>query len=231
MTANRYHRHLHLILMLAIFLILLMLPFLKNDEPGRLLLSLLFLVIILGALRVLAARRHIFWLGIILGVGASVGGPLLMFFSTLSPGVSIALRYACWVAYLSFFILVIYVLLSSLFTGYRVTGDKIYAAISGYLLLGIFWALVYALTEEIDPASFGRVMPQWGGSFSDLIYFSFTTLTTLGYGDLVPQTAVAQTFSYLEAVSGQLFVAILIARLVGMNIAQMSHDRHTGENE
>ncbi|MCX6357447.1 MAG: ion channel, partial [Candidatus Aureabacteria bacterium] len=114
---------------------------------------------------------------------------------------------------------------------HRMDSDKIYAAISCYLLLGIFWALIYALTEEIDPTSFGRVMPQWGGSFSDLIYFSFCTLTTLGYGDLVPHTAVTQTLSYLEAVSGQLFVAILIARLVGLNIAQMAHDRRTGENE
>lgn len=134
------------------------------------------------------------------------------------------MRYICWGGYLAFFIIVMYVLIKSIFSGYRVTGDKIFAAISCYLLLGLFWALVYGILENIDPTAFGRVMPQWGGSFSDLIYFSFTTLTTMGYGDITPQTAAAQTLAYFEAISGQLFVAILIARLVGMNIAQMRHD-------
>jgi hypothetical protein len=225
MARKKYHRHLYLTLMLAIFLILLLQPFLKNDEMGRFALGILFFIVILGALKVLASSRRIFWIGAILGIISGVGGTMLPFLTHVSHTTWSTVKYVCFGAYLTFFILVIYVLLRSIFTGYRITGDKIYAAISGYLLLGILWGLFYALAEDLDPTAFGRVMPQWGGSFGELLYFSFTTLTTMGYGDITPQTAVAQTLCYMEAVAGQLFVAILIARLVGMEIAQMEHDR------
>ncbi|MCX6340666.1 MAG: potassium channel family protein [Candidatus Aureabacteria bacterium] len=227
----KYHRHLYVTLMLAIIMILIMVPFLRNDERGRFFLSLLLLLVILGALKILASSRRIFWVGVILGLGAGLCGPLLPLMTNLSPAAWSAVKYSLMGAYVAFFTLVIYVLLKSIFTGCRVTGDKIYAAISGYLLLGIFWALIYAIAEDLDPTSFGRVMPQWGGSFSELLYFSFTTLTTLGYGDIGPQTALSQTLSYMEAISGQLFVAILIARLVGMNIAQMTHTPPPAQEE
>lgn len=223
MSPQRYHKHIYQILLVAICIILVLTPFLKDDNRGRLFLSLLLLLVVLGAMSVLATSRHVFVAGLALGLFAGFGAPALHFMGAVTPALHGVIRYSLWGAYLSFFALVMFVLLKSIFTDYRVTGDKIYAAISCYLILGIFWALIYAVIEDIDPTAFGRVMPQWGGSFSELIYYSFTTLTTLGYGDITPETAVAQTFSYLEAISGQLFVTILIARLVGMNIAQMAH--------
>jgi len=107
-------------------------------------------------------------------------------------------------------------LLRRLFRTERVTADTLTSAISGYFLLGILWAFVYALLLQLDPGAFHGVQ---GARTAGLFYFSFVTLTTLGYGDITPVTDTAQTVTVLEAVVGQLYLAITIARLVGMHIA------------
>jgi hypothetical protein len=226
-----YHRHLYLSLMIAILLILILFPFLKDDRSGRLAISILFLVVMLHTLKVLAPRQHVFWAGVTLAAMAIAGLPFFTLLVKLPAAAHRSIIHACMGTYTVFLALVIVVLVRSIFSGYRMTSDKIYAAISSYLLIGIFWAMIYITIEDFDPAAFGRVMPLWGGSASEMIYFSFITLSTVGFGDLVPQTALAQTASYLEAVMGQLFVAILIARLVGLNIAHTARDYQDGRNE
>ena len=102
----------------------------------------------------------------------------------------------------------------------RVTSDKICGAISAYFLIGIIWALVYGLFYVVDPNSFSipdRLLTDqaWG---LWTMYFSFVSLTTLGYGDITPLTPAAQTYAYLEAACGQIFLTVLIARLVALHI-------------
>jgi len=65
--------------------------------------------------------------------------------------------------------------------------------------------------------------------FSHFVYYSYTTLTTLGYGDILPLTSPARTFSYMEAICGQIFLVVLVARLVGLHIAQSSRGIHPAE--
>ncbi len=86
------------------------------------------------------------------------------------------------------------------------------------------WAFVFSVLESIHPGSFavGEVQIEAGRSL--FIYYSFVTITTLGYGDITPITATANSFSFLEAVTGQIYLVVLVARLVGMHIAQ-SMDR------
>lgn len=225
------HRNLYLWLLIILAAILVVFPFLKYDETGRLLLTLLFLLVMLYALRILAEKRRVFWAGVTLVCAALCSVPLLHMGMGLPPAATSAVLYTCGACYIAFFILVMATLLMNIFSGHRVTSDKIYAAISCYLLLGMFWAIVFMMIENIDPAAFGRVMPLWGGSAAEIVYFSFCTLTTLGYGDITPQTTVAQTACYLEAVMGQLYVAILIARLVGLNIVHTSRSDEEGKNE
>jgi voltage-gated potassium channel len=87
------------------------------------------------------------------------------------------------------------------------------AALSAYLLVGVFFGSFYWLLEQIRPGSF-----TFAGDFSPNsgIYFSFVTLATLGYGDIVPRTDVARGLAIVEGVGGQLFLAVLIARLVSV---------------
>lgn len=108
-----------------------------------------------------------------------------------------------------------------------VTGDTIIGAICVYLLLAVLFAMSYTLAELLQPGSF--VTDGDGASLdaslyravpSALMYFSITTLTTLGLGDVRPAGSVAQTLVSFEALSGQLYLAVLIARLVGLHASR-----------
>ena len=90
-----------------------------------------------------------------------------------------------------------------------------YAALDAYVFVGIFAGLLHHLIEQTWPGSYvssGAVIPDF--SFTTAIYFSFVTLATIGYGDIVPQTDIARGVTVVEAVVGQLYLAVLIARLV-----------------
>ncbi len=110
-----------------------------------------------------------------------------------------------------------------------VTMDLIYGSACVYFLIGFFWSVGYGIIELLIPGSFsvsGQLLNRadyashYGFLNDNLSYFSFVTLTTLGYGDVVPVTGPAKTFSTLEAIMGQLYIALLIGRLVGLHTAQ-----------
>jgi hypothetical protein len=104
----------------------------------------------------------------------------------------------------------------------RVTWDKIYGAICAYLLLGYAWTFAYSLIEELQPGSFVSTISTMPtdlvGRVMQLRYFSFVTLATVGYGDIVPHTPAARTMALLEAMLGQFYLVALIGRLVGLHI-------------
>ncbi len=98
-----------------------------------------------------------------------------------------------------------------------VTGHRIRGAVAGYLLLVIIFSVAYSLIDFVNPDSFKyAVSPENAHPYfvRDFLYFSVVTLTTLGYGDIVPVNPVARTIAMVEALTGQLYLAILIARLV-----------------
>ncbi len=101
-----------------------------------------------------------------------------------------------------------------------VTREVVYAAMLVYFLLAQLWAMVYTFLDRIDPASFNLAGGQ--GDFLIFEYYSFVTLTTLGYGDITPLTKVAKAFSVLEAVVGQLYLVVVVAWFVGMLVARRS---------
>jgi len=96
----------------------------------------------------------------------------------------------------------------------EVTADMIMAGASEYVLIGVLWASLYSLIETIYPGSFslaGAKMDRSG-----FLYFSFVTLTTTGYGDVLPVSVQARSLAILETITGQLFIAITVARLVSL---------------
>ncbi len=95
----------------------------------------------------------------------------------------------------------------------QVDAEHLYAALSAYLLAGIYLGLSYWVLEQMKPGTFS-----FTGQFSQAsaIYFSFVTLATLGYGDIVPRADVARGIAIVEGVGGQLFLAVLVARLVSL---------------
>ena len=99
---------------------------------------------------------------------------------------------------------------------------RVRGSIAVYLLLGILWAISYDLIELLQPGAFSMRAQTGGADLQQLGYLSFTTLTTLGLGDILPLTPLARSLVMLEALVGQLFPVILIARLVAMQIEYQS---------
>ena len=118
-----------------------------------------------------------------------------------------------------FLVLTLVSLLRAVVRAERVTHDTIYGALSVYLLMAIAWAAAYLLLVTIHPGAIvmdAARHPNHGMDWSDCVFYSFVTLTSQGYGDIVPMTAQARSLSILEAVSGTMYVAVLVARLVGL---------------
>lgn len=117
-----------------------------------------------------------------------------------------------------------------LFTG-EIDGNKILGAICLYLLLGLIWAVTYTLLQLEFPSSF-QVMSeqiQWFTLFPDFVYFSFVTITTLGFGDISPTLPVARFLVYLEAIIGQFYLAILVASLIGSRLSTLPKNDKNNE--
>ena len=112
------------------------------------------------------------------------------------------------------------IIVHHLFTEDKITGDMIMGAICAYFLMGLVWSFAYSTLEFFQPGSFQ--MPQGTINQATFTYYSYVTLTTLGYGDITPISTPARSLALLEAMMGQLYLAVLIARLVGIHIAQSS---------
>ncbi len=112
-----------------------------------------------------------------------------------------------------------------LFSG-RIDGNKIVGAICIYLLMGLIWALLYLFIAQTIPGAFnGLEQLLWYDNFANVAYFSFVTLTTLGYGDISPAIPIARFLVYMEAIVGVFYMAILVASLIGIRVSALHSDQ------
>jgi hypothetical protein len=128
------------------------------------------------------------------------------------------------VAFLGYAIVLI---LRHVFRSPRVTGSTIFAAVSVYLLLALTWALVFLGLEIVEPGSFkspGEAL-QITQSGLRFVYFSFVTLTTVGYGDFTPNSSLAGGIAVIESVVGQIYLVVQVAWLVGMHVSEAAMKR------
>ena len=168
-------------------------------------LSLIFAIIFMVA----DSRLHLMT-GLILGIPAS----LLLIFSERNGYTTIT-----WIAYSLILFLYLHVLrlmMMQIFQTKKITLETIALAMCTYVLLGNLWTILYIPVAAFSPGAF--VLNTAAGAapiFDQLSYFSFVTLTTLGYGDVLPVAPLARSLAVLEALTGTLFLAVLISRLVG----------------
>jgi len=127
---------------------------------------------------------------------------------------------------LSFFIWMTWLAIRQvLFTG-SITSNDIVGAICIYMLMGLIWAILYLLLAQIIPGAFnGLPQAPWLENFSAAIYFSFVTITTLGYGDISPAIPLARVLVVMEAIVGVFYMAILVASLIGVRMSIRDAER------
>jgi hypothetical protein len=211
------------ILLIAILSFLIVPPFFINYEPTGIIAS-TFLSLLLMSVLYVFPRRSEFALACILAVPALFGRWLTLEFNRNQ--ILMVVVVFSWIIFLA---LTVIVVLRQVLTTTRVTNDTISGAVCGYLLLGLVFAFMYALVGLAYPGSFlfdGKIAVPDGSrlfyqhEISNLIYYSFVTLATLGYGDIAPVSAPARMIAVLEAISGQFYVAILIARLVSIRYSR-----------
>ncbi len=208
-----------------------------GDESLTAFLLLLFIAIFLGpfvdSLQVRLLTSLLFSLVMIAGVVSMSQHAAIRFAAGMVACIAITLRWLKHVmptptimklgtiAVLIFMIILTGVTLAKVFSKGRVTSHKIMGAIAVYLLFGLTWSLLYGLLDQLLPNAFS--LPPIGDNFiperqETLTYFSFVTLTTMGYGDIIPTHAITRMFVVVEGLCGQLYPATLLARLVSLEL-------------
>jgi hypothetical protein len=120
---------------------------------------------------------------------------------------------------LAFFIFTAYQAARQVLFSGSIDGNKIIGSICIYLLLGLIWAILYLLIAEAVPGAFNGIDSiVWYKNFSKIVYFSFVSLASLGYGEITPVFPIARFLAYMEAIIGQFYMAILVASLIGIRI-------------
>ncbi len=209
-----------------LFLYLVLSPFLKNLPFTSLLFQLLFTAVLLSAIYTIQKKNHLSSRGALVLLLPLIALLWLHAFKVLSISpVVINILIALYLG------LIVYTFGRYIFTAHRVDSELLAAALCLYFLLGLLWGAILLLLEEMVPGSFaGSGLLQatdFTSRFLNFNYLSFVTLTTLGYGDITPRTPGAMAFCQVEAILGQFFTAVLVARLVGIQVAQELGGGHT----
>ncbi|WP_294958033.1 potassium channel family protein [Sulfurovum sp.] len=112
-----------------------------------------------------------------------------------------------------------------LFVG-DIDSNKIIGSMTLYLLLGLIWAMIYLIILTLDPHAFSGIEPgNWQHIFARVAYYSFVTLTTLGYGDILPTNHIAEFFVSMEAVFGVFYMAIIVSSLISLRLAAIQEKK------
>ncbi|MDA1194995.1 MAG: potassium channel family protein [Planctomycetota bacterium] len=220
-----------LFLLGAILVNLLTMPLLslRSDRFGWLVV-LLFMLLVVTAFRATAASRRMRRVLGALGGVALLAAWVRYGLAEQAPrwGYSELVDCIRHAAAIGFAGITVWLLVARALARGRVTADRVQVAICAYLLMGWMWAEGYGLLTALH----GPVLSsQPGADFNDLVYFSYVTLTTLGYGDVAPVHPAAKVVAYLEAVTGVIFLATLVARLVALQIVHESSEPYDDDNE
>ncbi|MGH8702590.1 MAG: potassium channel family protein [Burkholderiales bacterium] len=194
----------------ALLVLIVMVPFVEDTERGRIALNAINIFVLFAAAVAVSNSPVCFTLAMLLGVSSIAC--LVASFAFWEPQLLLLSRgFGA-----AFYFLTVSYLLAYVLRREVLTLDKLYGAASAFLMLGVLWAYFYTIVLHFHPGSLAA-----GGApidtpkISEMLYFSFTVLTSTGFGDITPVHPVARMLCVLQQVAGVLFIAILIARLAG----------------
>jgi voltage-gated potassium channel len=218
-------RHRYTVLLIFIAILLSVLPFIGGDELAIFATKLVLTVILLFGIYAGGRRRRDLIVGGALGIPILVGRWLPQYSTDVRVYIAIDILTAVFLVYITVMIL------TQVLSARRVTLDTIAGAMCAYFLIGLSWAFVYTVMFAINPhtfqfaASFARIFEEHQRpQLMNFAYYSYATLTTTGFGDITPASGAARAISVLEAIVGQFFIAVLIARLVSLEIVHSARD-------
>ncbi len=134
----------------------------------------------------------------------------------------------------AFYVFVLSVIVSHVFSARRIRKDDVVGAFSGYILIALFWGRLYALAWMLVPGSFNISsnidweLKSWNTLHALFDYFSFTTITSIGYGDITTIGPISDTLVWLEVMCGQFYMAVVVASIVGMKVAEALSSPQSG---
>jgi hypothetical protein len=217
----RFRRFSAVQLLIALGLFFIWAPFVEEIKGGDLIVSLLLSLVLVAGVLAVADRKYVLVIALVLAIPAIAGRWINHFRPVLVPSPVFL------VAGLLLITFVVARLLRFILRAPVVTVEVLSASISAYLMLGLMWTIAYWLVDQLTP----------GGAFSyntnagthsmngfTGFYFSFITLSTVGYGDITPVSRIARWLAAMEAMTGLLYVAVLIARLVSLYSSPKSDD-------
>jgi len=196
--------------LIAIVVLFVSTPFIEPLRSGPLIESILFTVVLISGVLAIADRRSAVIIATVLATASLAG----RWFSHLRPDQMPSELFL--IGGILFVLFVVINLLRFVLTASEVDTEVLCASISAYLLLGLLWTFAYWLVAELIPNAFAFSGDDKSLAGFDGFYFSFITMSTVGYGDITPVAKVARMLAAMEAMTGLLYVAVLIARLVAL---------------
>jgi hypothetical protein len=210
-------------LLLVLVALVVVYPLLRGTTDERAVFHLFLTAVFLAAIRAIIADRSLRLFALLLGVPTVAG----LWTGYALPGLArIPLAVGFHLFALLFFTFTVGVILREVYREKTVSADAVSGAFCGYLLTGLAFSHVYCVVESLHPGSF-RGNEALAGLLRDereqhflLTYFSFLTLTTVGYGDITPASDAARGLAVVEAIVGQFYIAVLVAELIGKRVSQ-----------
>ena len=208
-------------LLIALALLFVSFPFVEEIKGGDIIVSILLSLVLISAVLAVSNRRSTLVVAVLLATPAIIGRWIDHFRPHLVPPAVFLIAGLVLVAF------VVINLLRFVLRAPSVSIEVLCASVSAYLMLGLAWTMAYWLVDQLTPGgafSFNtNAGPQSMNGFTGF-YFSFITLSTVGYGDITPVSRIARWLAAMEAMTGLLYVAVLIARLVSLYSTPKSHD-------
>lgn len=204
-----------MLLLLSLLAAILLTPVLNQDNWRRLVLAAVtFIPVVISIVRLSQIKGWV-WPSVLLAFGNMV---FVVAGNTFPSRTLTAIR---WAFLAAFFALTAAGLFSHLRNSRSVARAQLYTAVNIYLLLGLLWATLYLAIDTVSPGSI-QIGSQTADRQTELLYFSLITLSTIGYGDIVPVSGEARILAALEGVTGVLYIAITVALLVGRFRGELS---------
>jgi hypothetical protein len=210
-TLTQLRTHPSAVLLFAQLFAVLLYPYLDDSTAGRAALGVVQIAIVLIALYAVRRTPTLTWVGVLLAPPAMVFTVL----EAISP-TNEAIVLGSAIVHAPFYFFVSYGMIRYLFHDDKVTRDELFATGAAFTVVAWGFAYIYAAVQVIWPGSFTGAEGAGNSSWFELLYLSFTTLTSVGLSDVTPVLAHARSWVMIEQVAGVLYIALVVARLVGL---------------